>query len=131
MKKIIWFIALVWLPIFAIAQEKTVISVLDSVALTSDTVDLAVMKNNYGWTLGIETWSLNAADATVSIYVSDQAAGPFTLYDSNAAMTLTTTTGLTAFEDDKFLWKYMRIVIAAGSVTSGDIEIRLTRFRRQ
>ena len=87
---------------------------------TPATENVAINMNEFSksWGIMIETTSLDAADATVTIQGSHSTSGGWIQYSDNSALTLPTT-GVVAFEDNHCTWPYLRLVVDKGSVTSG------------
>ena len=110
-------------------QKVLLENIKDSVALVADTTDaIGPYSWSYGWVLQVETFDVDAADATVTIQVSNDTSY-WINYADNSALTLTDTLGLHAYEDDRLLWQYMRVITAPVSVTSGEYRVKLYGIR--
>lgn len=112
------------------AQEKVITTIVDSTALAADTTNIGPMYLDYVWAIHVESWTLDATDATVTIQVANTTSGKWIDYSANSVLTLNAASGTWAFEDDRLAWLYMRVITAPVSVTSGDYRIRMTKIRR-
>ena len=112
--------------------SKTLETVVDSTALVADTTIMGPYSYDYNWTLFIETWSLDAADAQLKIQTapdSTNIAG-WEDYALSSTFLLDKTTGLKAFEDYFLNALYMRIITIPNSVSSGEFRIRLQKIKK-
>jgi hypothetical protein len=131
MKKAIFTGILVLIFAFGVqAQEKVITTIVDSTALAADTTNIGPMYLDYVWAIHVESWTLDATDATVTIQVANTTSGKWIDYSANSVLTLNAASGTWAFEDDRLAWLYMRVITGVGSVTSGDYRIRMTKIRR-
>ena len=112
------------------AQEKVITTIVDSTALAADTTNIGPMYLDYVWAIHVESWTLDATDATVTIQVANTTSGKWIDYSANSVLTLNAASVTWAFEDDRLAWLYMRVITAPVSVTSGDYRIRMTKIRR-
>ena len=133
MKKIVLLIGLVLVSIsgFSQVEKMTAITIKDSVALVADTttVKTAGFMYDYRWAITAETFSLDAADATVTIQVSsDTTSNNWVNYSSNSSITLAAS-GMHAYQGDDLVFKYVRVITAPVSVTSGEYRLKFEAVR--
>jgi len=133
MKRLIFIalVALVGLTAQAQVNKTLLATVKDSVALVADTTNAyGPYLWDYKWVVTVDTYTLSAADATLTIQVSNDSLN-WINYADNAALALTNTSGLHGFEDDRMVWQYFRFITAAGTVATGEYTVKLYAVRNR
>lgn len=129
--KILLSILFAVVALSATAQTaRQTVTMKDSTALVADTTAvLGPIKYDYVWAITIETWALDQSDATATIEVADDPAGPWFKYSDNAELSLPTT-GKVSYADVSLAWNYIRVNIDAGTVSTGDYRAKMLRLRK-
>jgi len=130
-KLLIPLILIVGISAQAQVKKITPVTVKDSVALVADTTTISTsgFDYNYLWAVTVETFSLDAADATVTIQVSsDTTNNNWVKYANNSSLTLGTS-GMHAYQGDDLVFEFMRVITAPVSVTSGEYRVKFEAVR--
>jgi len=129
MKKIL-FICLLLSGMAVQAQVgKVITTVINTTTIADSTKSVGPFNMDYSWNVTITSASLDAADASVEIQVSNASAGPWVDYDANFN-SLLPASGTVAFEAESLNWTYLRVVILKGSCASGTMKVVMSKYKK-
>lgn len=129
MKKLI-IICLLLVGLSSMAQTgKIITTVIDTTAIADSVRILGPLYWDYNWNVTIETMTLDAADATLTIQVGNSASGPWINYSSNSVITLGADTTM-AYEDTSLAWLYMRLAVAKNTAATGDFKVVMSKYKK-